>query len=49
MTTRRRDETKILMPQPIELLRPGDRVLGLGTLDQLRDFCSWLASKPQRA
>jgi len=44
-----RDEAKILVPQSTEVLRPGDRLLGLGTLDQLRDFRSWLASKPQRA
>ena len=25
----------------------GDRLLGLGTLDQLRDFRSWLESAPQ--
>lgn len=44
-----RDEEKILVPQANEVLRPGDRVLGLGTLDQLREFRSWLASKPQTA
>jgi CPA2 family monovalent cation:H+ antiporter-2 len=44
-----RDEAKILVPQATEVLRPGDRILGLGTLDQLRGFRSWLAAKPQRA
>jgi hypothetical protein len=44
-----RDERRILVPQATEVLRPGDRLLGLGTLDQLRDFRSWLASNPQRA
>jgi len=41
-----RAEAKILVPQATEVLRPGDRLLGLGTLDQLRDFRSWLTSKP---
>lgn len=44
-----RDESKILVPQATEVLRPGDRLLGLGTLDQLQDFRSWLASSPQRS
>ncbi len=44
-----RDQAKILVPQAREVLRPGDRVLGLGTLDQLREFRSWLAASPQRA
>jgi CPA2 family monovalent cation:H+ antiporter-2 len=43
-----RDEARILVPQATEVLRQGDRLLGLGTLDQLRDFRSWLATKPQR-
>ena len=41
-----RDDAKILVPHASEVLRPGDRVLGLGTLDQLRAFRSWLASNP---
>jgi CPA2 family monovalent cation:H+ antiporter-2 len=41
-----RNEARILVPQATEILQPGDRVLGLGTLDQLRDFRSWLTSKP---
>lgn len=40
-----RDEARILVPQASEVLRPGDRVLGLGTLDQLREFRSWLGSR----
>jgi CPA2 family monovalent cation:H+ antiporter-2 len=44
-----RDEAKILVPQATEMLRPGDRLLGLGTLDQLRDFKTWLTSKPRAA
>lgn len=44
-----REDTRILVPQATEMLQPGDRVLGLGTLDQLRDFRSWLASKPHTA
>jgi CPA2 family monovalent cation:H+ antiporter-2 len=43
-----RDDTKILVPQATEVLRPGDRLLGLGTLDQLQEFRSWLGSSPQR-
>ncbi len=44
-----RDEGKILMPRANEVLRPGDHVLGLGTLEQLRAFRSWLTSNPRRA
>lgn len=44
-----RDEGRILVPQAAEILRPGDRLLGLGTLDQLQDFRSWLTSKPHSA
>jgi CPA2 family monovalent cation:H+ antiporter-2 len=44
-----RDEAKILVPRADEVLRPGDRVLGLGTLDQLRAFGSWLTAQPQSA
>lgn len=42
-----RDDEKILVPRASEVLRPGDRVLGLGTLEQLREFRSWLAANPQ--
>lgn len=42
-----RDDEKILVPGASEVLRPGDRVLGLGTLEQLREFRSWLASNPR--
>jgi CPA2 family monovalent cation:H+ antiporter-2 len=41
-----RNEARILVPRATETLQPGDCVLCLGTLDQLRDFRSWLASKP---
>lgn len=44
-----REEGRILVPQAGEVLRPGDRLLGLGTLDQLGAFRSWLASSPQHA
>jgi CPA2 family monovalent cation:H+ antiporter-2 len=37
-----RGESRILVPQADEVLRPGDRLLGLGTLDQLRRFRAWL-------
>ena len=39
-----RADEKILVPQATEVLRPGDRLLGLGTLDQLRQFRSWLGA-----
>jgi uncharacterized protein with PhoU and TrkA domain len=39
-----RGENRILMPQAAEVLRPGDRLLGLGTLDQLAAFRGWLQS-----
>lgn len=42
-----RNGAKILVPQSAEALRSGDQILGLGTLDQLRNFRSWLASKPE--
>lgn len=35
---------KILVPQATEVLRPGDRLLGLGTLDQLQQFRTWLGA-----
>ena len=41
-----RAEEKILVPQAAEVLRPGDRLLGLGTLDQLRQFRRWLETSP---
>ncbi len=44
-----RGETTILVPQATEVLQAGDQVLGLGTLDQLRDFRSLLATNPARA
>lgn len=44
-----RGDTKILVPQANEVLRPGDRLLGLGTLDQLREFQAWLEAAPQPA
>lgn len=44
-----RDDSKILVPQASEVLRPGDRVLGLGTLDQLREFRAWLQTSSPRA
>lgn len=44
-----RHDARILIPHATEVLRPGDRLLGLGTLDQLQSFRSWLAHKPQRA
>lgn len=37
-----RADKKILVPPATEALHPGDRLLGLGTLDQLRQFRSWL-------
>jgi CPA2 family monovalent cation:H+ antiporter-2 len=37
-----RADEKILVPQATEVLRPGDRLLGLGTLDQLQQFRTWL-------
>jgi CPA2 family monovalent cation:H+ antiporter-2 len=40
-----RNDTRILVPQATETLRPGDRLLGLGTLDQLRDFRAWLTAE----
>jgi CPA2 family monovalent cation:H+ antiporter-2 len=43
-----RDDVRVLVPQATEVLQAGDRLLGLGTLDQLRDFRSWLASNSQR-
>lgn len=43
-----RENAQILVPQAGEVLRPGDRLLGLGTLDQLRDFRTWLDSGPKR-
>ncbi len=42
-----RENAQILVPQASEVLRPGDRLLGLGTLDQLRGFRTWLDSEPQ--
>jgi CPA2 family monovalent cation:H+ antiporter-2 len=39
-----RADEKILVPQANEVLRPGDRLLGLGTLDQLQQFRSWLGT-----
>ncbi|HEU5078499.1 MAG TPA: cation:proton antiporter [Opitutaceae bacterium] len=39
-----RADEKIIVPQATEVLRPGDRLLGLGTLDQLRHFRTWLGS-----
>lgn len=39
-----RGDTRILMPQATEVLRPGDRLLGLGTLDELAAFRGWLQS-----
>lgn len=44
-----RDGTRILVPPAAEVLRPGDRLLGLGTLDQLQDFRALLGSKLQSA
>ena len=44
-----RNDARILMPQATEMLQPGDRLLGLGTLEQLRDFRSWLTAKTLRA
>lgn len=44
-----RGDDRVLVPQANERLRPGDRLLGLGTLDQLQEFRSWLTSKPQSA
>ena len=44
-----RADARILVPQATEVLRTGDRLLGLGTLDQLRDFRSWLATNPPAA
>lgn len=44
-----REEARILVPQATEVLRPGDRILGLGTLDQLRTFRAWLAARSQPA
>ncbi len=42
-----RDGIRILVPQATEVLQPGDRLLGLGTLDQLQDFRVLLAANPQ--
>ena len=39
-----RANDKILVPQATEVLRPGDRLLGLGTLDQLQQFRTWLGA-----
>lgn len=39
-----RSGEKILMPQANEVLRPGDRLLGLGTLDQLQQFRLWVGT-----
>ncbi|MBP8256387.1 MAG: sodium:proton exchanger, partial [Opitutaceae bacterium] len=39
-----RNGSQILVPQATEVLKPGDRLLGLGSLDQLRDFRNWLES-----
>lgn len=44
-----RNDTRILVPQASEVLCPGDRLLGMGTLDQLQSFRSWLAATPQGA
>ncbi len=41
-----RNGAQILVPQATEVLKPGDRLLGLGSLDQLRDFRNWLESSP---
>lgn len=43
-----RNGTRILVPKATEELRPGDRLLGLGTLDQLQSFRSLLASNLSR-
>ncbi len=39
-----RADVRLLVPPGSEILRAGDRILGLGTLDQLGDFRSWLGS-----
>lgn len=44
-----RDGIRILVPQATEVLQPGDRLLGLGTLDQLQDLRVLLATNPQSA
>ncbi|MBE7537410.1 MAG: cation:proton antiporter [Opitutaceae bacterium] len=41
-----RNGSQILVPQASEVLQPGDRLLGLGSLDQLRDFRAWLEISP---
>lgn len=44
-----RQGATILVPQATEVLQPGDRLLGLGTLDQLHGFRTWLESSPRPA